>query len=81
MAALALFGLSACQNNEVAVYADFTTDKDVYELYEDIFLKNTSYAENARVIASKWEWDGKKMWGFSRRLLSHSTRPENSRSL
>ena len=53
MAALALFGLSACQNNEVAVYADFTTDKDVYELYEDIFLKNTSYAENARVIASK----------------------------
>lgn len=64
MAALALFGLSACQNNEVAVYADFTTDKDVYELYEDIFLKNTSYAENARVIASKWEWDGKKMWGL-----------------
>ena len=42
MAALALFGLSACQNNEVAVYAEFTTDKDVYELYEDIFLKNTS---------------------------------------
>lgn len=48
----------------MAVYADFTTDKEVYELYEDIYLTNTSYAENAFVISSKWEWDGNKMWGL-----------------
>lgn len=56
--------LTGCLKNEkVAIHADFTTDKDVYELYEDIHLTNTSYAENAYVISSKWEWDGKKMWG------------------
>lgn len=56
--------LTGClKNDKVAIHADFTTDKDVYELYEDIHLTNTSYAENAYVISSKWEWDGKKMWG------------------
>lgn len=56
--------LTGClKNGKVAIHADFTTDKDVYELYEDIRLTNTSYAENAYVISSKWEWDGQKMWG------------------
>lgn len=56
--------LAGCQEDEVKIHAEFTTDKDVYELYEDIYLKNVSYAENARVVASKWEWDGNKMWGL-----------------
>lgn len=64
MTAAALLLLSSCQRTDVAVYADFTTDKEVYELYEDIYLTNTSYAENAFVISSKWEWDGNKMWGL-----------------
>lgn len=62
-AAAALSMLAGCQKNEVKIHADFTTDKDVYELYEDIKLTNTSYAENAYVMASKWEWDGNKVWG------------------
>lgn len=35
-AAAALSMLAGCQKNEVKIHADFTTDKDVYELYEDI---------------------------------------------
>lgn len=62
-AAAALSMLAGCQKNEVKIHADFTTDKDVYELYEDIKLTNTSYAENAYVMASKWEWDDNKVWG------------------
>lgn len=55
--------LSGClKEDNIAVYASFTTDKDVYELNEDIVVTNTSYAENARIIASKWEWDGKHVW-------------------
>ncbi len=63
-AAASLPILAGClKSDKVALYADFTTDKDVYELYEDIQLTNLSYAENAYVISSKWEWDGQKMWG------------------
>lgn len=61
-ASTALF-TGCLKNDKVAIYADFETDKDVYELYEDIHLTNTSYAENAIVLSSKWEWDGNKMWG------------------
>lgn len=68
-AAASLSLLTGClKDDKVALYADFTTDKDVYELYEDVHLTNLSYAENAYVISSKWEWDGQKMWGH---------RPEN----
>ena len=64
LTAASLAVLTGClKNNNVAIHADFTTDKDVYELYEDIHLTNTSYAENAIVLSSKWEWDGNRMWG------------------
>lgn len=57
--------LAAClKDGKVAVYADFTTDKDVYEVYEDIVLTNTSYAENAKIVASKWEWGNEHKWGL-----------------
>lgn len=57
--------VSGCLNDpQVAVHASFTTEKDVYEINEDIYLTNTSYAENARVIASKWEWGSQHMWGL-----------------
>ena len=60
---LSAFVMFGCTDDSVSIHAEFTTDKDVYELNEDIYLTNTSWAENARVISSKWEWDGKKMWG------------------
>lgn len=57
--------LSGClRDPEVTVHASFTTEKDVYEINEDIYLTNTSYAENARVVASKWEWGSQHMWGL-----------------
>lgn len=57
--------VSGCLNDpQVAVHASFTTEKDAYEINEDIYLTNTSYAENARVIASKWEWGSQHMWGL-----------------
>ncbi len=61
----ASLAVSGCLNDpQVAVHASFTTEKDVYEINEDIYLTNTSYAENARVIASKWEWGSQHMWGL-----------------
>lgn len=66
IAVLAIAMLTACNlEPKVNLVADFSTDKEVYELYEDVILTNNSYAENARVISSKWEWDGKKMWGHN----------------
>lgn len=79
-AAAALSMLAGCQKNEVKIHADFTTDKDVYELYEDIRLTNTSYAENAYVMASKWEWDAIRYGDTSLRSPFLSTRRENMKS-
>ena len=60
--AMAFFAVGCTNKEEVAVYASFTTDKDVYELKEDVVLVNTSYAENGYVSSSKWEWNGQYMW-------------------
>lgn len=66
LAAFAAAILAGCTlEPKVSITADFSTNKDVYELYEDIILTNNSYAENTRVISSKWEWDSKKMWGHN----------------
>ena len=63
-AAASLSMLTGClRNGDVAIHADFITDKDVYELYEEVQLTNMSYAENTYVMSSKWEWDGQSMWG------------------
>ena len=59
---MAFFAVGCTNKEEVAVYASFTTDKDVYELKEDVVLVNTSYAENGYVSSSKWEWNGQYMW-------------------
>lgn len=64
--AAAAFIAAGCEKTEdVKVHANFTTDKEVYEINEDIFLTNTSYSENARITASKWEWgNGNKLWSI-----------------
>ena len=39
----ALIALSGCvKEKQVVVHASFTTDKDVYEINEDIHITNTS---------------------------------------
>ncbi len=64
LSAAALVFTSCLKEPEVAVHASFTTDKEVYELNEDIKLTNTSYAENAKVVACKWEWGQEHTWGI-----------------
>ena len=63
LVALSLFGVLACNKPKVSVHADFTTDKQVYELYEDIVLTNVSTATNDIIVACKWEWGGEYKWG------------------
>ena len=60
---LALFALASCNKPEISVTADFTTDKDVYELYEDIVITNTSVAVNDIIVACKWDWGTGYKWG------------------
>ena len=47
----------ACQNEPGArVKADFSTDKQVYNLYDEVVLTNLSSAEGAEIDVYKWEW-------------------------
>jgi len=57
---LAVF--SCKRSGNVSVYADFTTDKTVYEVYEDIKVVNVSSATNDIIVACKWEWGGQYKW-------------------
>lgn len=40
----------------VQVKADFSTDKEVYNLYDDVLLTNLSSSEGAEIDVYKWEW-------------------------
>ena len=60
---LSLSVLASCVKQEVSVNADFTTNKDVYELYEDVIITNTSTAVNDIIVACKWEWESGYKWG------------------
>ena len=61
--ALSLLALASCRKPQVSVNALFTTDKDVYELYEEINITNVSTATNDIIIACKWEWGSEHVWG------------------
>ena len=62
--ALSLLLAVSCVNEpKISVNADFTTDKDVYEIYEDIKITNTSSAVNDIIVACKWEWGSEYVWG------------------
>ncbi len=63
LSSLALLAMAACQKPVVTVYADFTTDKDVYEIYEDITITNISTCANDVITACKWEWGSEHVWG------------------
>lgn len=55
---LALTAFGACTRSEkaVRVHASFTTDKDVYDLNEPVFINNTSTVENGVIGVCKWTW-------------------------
>ena len=63
LVAAALSALVSCQRQVVSVNADFTTDKDVYELYEDVKITNVSTATNDIIVACKWEWGSEHTYG------------------
>ena len=64
LVAVTLFAVASCQHNrKVSVKADFTTDKTVYELYEDIKVTNVSAATNDIIVACKWEWGSEHVYG------------------
>ena len=60
---LSLLAIASCVKQEVSVNPDFTTNKDVYELYEDVIITNTSTATNDIIVACKWEWESGYKWG------------------
>lgn len=61
--AASLSVLASCTQQEVSVTADFTTDKAVYELLEDITVTNTSTATNDIIVSCKWEWGNEYTYG------------------
>lgn len=63
LVALGLILMASCAKPKVSVHADFSTDKEVYELYEDVILTNLSTATNDIIVAGKWEWGGNYIWG------------------
>ncbi len=54
---LLLGAAAGCKHEPSArVKADFTTDKEVYNLYDEVVLTNLSSAEGAEIDVYKWEW-------------------------
>lgn len=63
-------GAVSCQpDEEVAVHASFTTDKEFYDVGDPVVLTNTSTAENALIAICKWE--------LGKGVVSYETTPEN----
>ena len=60
---MGLLAIASCTKPKVSAHADFSTDKTVYELYEDITVTNLSTATNDIIVACKWEWGGNYKWG------------------
>lgn len=70
IAAFVLIGAASCQpDEEVAVHASFTTDKESYDVGDPVVLTNTSTAENALIAICKWE--------LGKGVVSYETTPEN----
>lgn len=65
---LSLLALS-CQR-EPSVKALFSTDKDVYEIQEEVVLKNLSSAEGVQIGMCKWEWDGNTSYQYDLESIS-----------
>ena len=60
---LCLSVAASCAKPKVSVNAEFTTDKEVYEVYENVVITNTSTATNDIIVACKWDWGTGYKWG------------------
>ena len=70
LSALSLLALASCVRQPVvSVNADFTTNKEVYEIYEDVIITNVSTATNDIIVACKWEWGSEYFWGKKAAVL------------
>ena len=59
MAGIMLFAAFSCKDDpKITVEASFTTDKEVYDLGEDVVITNTSVVSNVQTIIYKWEYQG-----------------------
>ena len=57
-AVLALSLLAAACNKAPSVKAYFTTDKEVYEIFDEVLIQNLSSAKGTTIGMCKWEWNG-----------------------
>lgn len=72
--ALAVLAASCQKTMEVKVHASFTTDKDVYEVYEPVVITNTTVVENAQIAICEWNLgEGKTSYDFNPENVSFST--------
>lgn len=53
------FVTGCTSDDEILVQAGFTTDKDSYEISDQIVITNTSTAKNAQIAVCKWEIMGR----------------------
>ena len=60
--ALAVIVTAACNDDEPSVQAGFTTDKDVYQLTDQVVVTNTSTVANAHIVLNKWEILGNEIY-------------------
>ena len=75
--ALALF---SCRE-EPSVKADFSIDKDVCQVNEEIAVKNLSSSDNTIIGLCKWEWDGNVCYEFEVGTVKFSSAGEHTISL
>ena len=77
---VAAFALLSCQEDP-SVKADFSIDKDVCKVNEEILVKNLSSADNTIIGLCKWEWDGNVCYEFEVGTVKFSTAGEHTISL
>ena len=69
LAAFALMGAVSCQpDEEVAVHASFTTDKESYDVGDPVVLTNTSTAENALIAIDSYDNTPRQQIGYNEAL-------------
>ena len=72
---IAILALAAavisCKKNP-SVTAFFTTDKDVYEIQEDVVVENLSTSKNVEIGLCKWEWDNQTSYQDDLGVISFS---------
>lgn len=59
---LSLVALS-CQK-EQSLKALFTTDKDIYEIQEEVVIENLSSSKGVEIGMCKWEWNGQTSYQY-----------------